>query len=139
MTEQAWRRTFLWGTAVFVLMLLGMTVDSLHKVNAGRTPAVTDQVAHGKYVFQRKNCNDCHTILGIGAYYAPDLTKVADRRDTSWLRAFLLDPAAAKPGTTMPNQKLSRADVLDLVAFLDWVRHIDTNGWPPPPLGEGRP
>ncbi len=134
MTEQALQRTFVGGTAVFLVVLAAMTVDSLHKVNAGRTPAVTDQVAHGKYVFQRKNCNDCHTILGIGGYFAPDLTKVADRRDTSWIASFLANPAATKPGTTMPNQRLAAADVADLVAFFDWVRHIDTNGWPPQPL-----
>jgi nitric oxide reductase subunit C len=133
-TERTLQRTFIWGTVVFLILLAAMTADSLHKVNAGRTPAVTDRVAHGKYVFQRKNCNDCHTILGIGGYFAPDLTKVADLRDSSWLKAFLANPQAAKPGTTMPNQRLSEADVVDLVAFLDWVRHIDTNGWPPQPL-----
>lgn len=144
MTEKAWQRTFIWGTAVFMVLLIGMTVDSLHQVTAGRTPPVTDQVAHGKYIFQRKNCNDCHTILGIGGYFAPDLTKVADARDAGWLTGFLANPALAKPGTTMPNQKLAEADVLDLVAFFDWVRRIDTNGWPPKPLSSlglaaGRP
>ena len=136
MTEKSLQRAFIWGTVVFLGVLVGMTVDSLHKVNAGRTPVVTDQVAHGKYVFQRKNCNDCHTILGIGAYFAPDLTKIADTRDTTYLKAFLADPAGLKPGTTMPDQKLSQADVADLVAFLDWVRHVDTNGWPPKPLSD---
>ncbi len=134
MTEKALQRTFVGGTAIFLVVLAAMTADSLRQVNAGRTPAVTDQVAHGKYVFQRKNCNDCHTILGIGGYFAPDLTKVSDRRDASWLASFLANPAAAKPGTTMPNQRLAAADVADLVAFFDWVRHIDTNGWPPQPL-----
>ncbi len=134
MTEKTLQRVFVGGTAVFLVILVGMTADSLQKVSAGRTPAVTDQVAHGKYVFQRKDCNDCHTILGIGGYFAPELTKVADRRDAAWLTAFLTDPQAAKPGTTMPNQKLATADVADLVAFFDWVRRIDTNGWPPQPL-----
>lgn len=134
MTEKAWQRTFIWGSAFFFALLAGMTVDSLHKVDTRRTPPVTDQVARGKYVFQRHNCNDCHTILGIGGYYAPDLTKEADRRDSVWLTAYLADPAKAKPGTTMPDQHLSAADVADLVVFLDWVRHIDTNGWPPKPL-----
>ena len=134
MSEKGWQHLFLWGTAFFLVLLVGMTVDSLQQVNAGRTPVVTDQVAHGKYVFQRRNCNDCHTILGIGGYFAPDLTKTADHRDAAWLQRFLADPQAAKPGTTMPGQRLQQADVVDLVAFLDWVRHIDTNGWPPTPL-----
>ena len=133
MTERNLQRIFVGGTVVFVAALAAMTADSLHQVTAVRTPPVTDQVAHGKYVFQRKNCNDCHTILGIGGYFAPDLTKVADNRDSAWIRRFLANPAAAKPGTTMPDQHLAEADVLDIAAFLDWVRHIDTNGWPPQP------
>lgn len=134
MTEKGWQRTFMWGTAVFLALLVGMTVDSLGKVETERTPVVTAQVARGKYVFQRRNCNDCHTILGIGGYYAPDLTKEADHRDSAWLAAFLSDPQQTKPGTTMPDQHLTQANVTDVVAFLSWVRHIDTNGWPPKPL-----
>ncbi len=133
MTEKTLQRTFLWGTFFFLAILAGMTVDSLHQVEARRTPAVSDQVARGKAVFQRKNCNDCHTILGIGGYFAPELTKVADRRDTTWIRQFLRDPQVTKPGTTMPNQRLAEADVSGLVAFFDWVRRIDTNDWPPKP------
>ena len=29
----------------------------------------------GKLVIQSRACMDCHTLLGNGAYYAPDLTK----------------------------------------------------------------
>jgi nitric oxide reductase subunit C len=29
----------------------------------------------GKLASQTKNCMNCHTLLGNGAYYAPDLTK----------------------------------------------------------------
>ncbi len=35
-------------------------------------------VTLGKLTTQAKNCMNCHTLLGNGAYYAPDLTK-------SWL------------------------------------------------------
>jgi nitric oxide reductase subunit C len=136
MTEKALRTTFLLGTLVFLVLLVAMTTDSLRQVHAGRTPPVTAPVAAGKEVWSRKNCNDCHTILGIGGYYAPDLTKVADARDAAWLQRFLADPQAAKPGTTMPNQHLVQADVASLIAFFDWVRRIDTNGWPPRPLAQ---
>jgi nitric oxide reductase subunit C len=33
----------------------------------------------GKRVWQKYNCNDCHTILGFVGYYAPDMTKVYTR------------------------------------------------------------
>ncbi len=133
MTEKSLQRTFLWGTFLVLAVLIGMTVDSLRQVQAGRTPPVSAAVAHGKAVFQRNNCNDCHTILGIGGYFAPELTKVAVRRDTAWIRSFLTNPQATKPGTTMPNQRLLAADVTGLVALFDWVRRIDTNDWPPKP------
>ncbi len=32
-------------------------------------------IVKGKLVIQSRNCMDCHTLLGNGAYYAPDLTK----------------------------------------------------------------
>jgi len=38
------------------------------------------------------------------------------------------------PGGNLNPYILAAADVADLVAFLSWVRHIDTNGWPPQPL-----
>ncbi|MGQ9834912.1 MAG: c-type cytochrome [Thermoanaerobaculaceae bacterium] len=33
----------------------------------------------GKRAFEKYNCNDCHTILGFGGYYAPDLTRAYQR------------------------------------------------------------
>ena len=34
----------------------------------------------------------------------------------------------------MPTLGLSPDEIADVVAFLDWVGHIDTNGWPPRPI-----
>jgi len=39
----------------------------------------------GKKTVQAKNCINCHTILGNGAYYAPDLTKAW--LDPGWIDA----------------------------------------------------
>lgn len=134
MSERVWRNIFIFGTLFFLILLAGMTVDSLIKVTTVRTPELTEQVVAGKRVWQRKNCNDCHTILGIGGYFAPELTKVADRRDAAWLRRWLKNPQAVKPGTTMPDQHLTDAEVDSLIAFFQWVSQIDTNNWPPQPL-----
>jgi len=128
------RNIFIGGTAVFLLALIVLTVQTLSEVNAKRTPGLTQEVVEGKKVWQNKNCNDCHTILGIGGYWAPDMTKEADVRDAQFLTAFLKDPQAAKPGTTMPNQRLTDQQVANMVAFLQWVSKIDTNDWPPKPL-----
>lgn len=38
------------------------------------------QVARGKELRASNKCKGCHTVLGEGGYYAPELTKVAERR-----------------------------------------------------------
>lgn len=50
--------------------------------------AGVDAVA-GKRVFQAYNCMGCHTIVGNGAYFGPDLTKLYDHTGPAWLAAFL--------------------------------------------------
>jgi nitric oxide reductase subunit C len=101
----------------------------------------------GKLASQAKNCMDCHTLLGNGAYYAPDLTK-------SWL-----DPAWEKDGPMqamtgketkeeaiaeflqhpdlyptharmMPDLGITKEEAVALVAFLKHMSSIDTNGFP---------
>ena len=106
----------------------------------------------GKLGSQTKNCMNCHTLLGNGAYYAPDLTK-------SWL-----DPAWGENGTMIPmmsgmlGKELTKEEAMaeflqhpssypthermmpelgitpeeakGLVAFLKHMSSIDTNGFP---------
>ena len=140
MTERALRNTFVVGTIVSLAALGMMTWDSLSQVTSLRTAPLSADVVAGKKIFQAKNCNDCHTILGIGGYYAPELTKVTERRDTAWLRRWLVDPRAVTPAATMPNQHLTDAQAAQVVAFMQWVGSINTNNWPPAPrlrLGGG--
>ncbi|HJM59033.1 MAG TPA: cytochrome c, partial [SAR86 cluster bacterium] len=95
----------------------------------------------GKLTIQAKNCMNCHTILGNGAYYAPDLTKAwLDKgwgsesvRETLML-SFLLDPEtnARSFGTNrkMPNLGMSEEEARGVIAYLKWMSSIDTNGFP---------
>lgn len=46
----------------------------------------------GKQVFQAYNGMDCHTIVGNGAYFAPDLTKIYEKTGPAWLKAYLGSP-----------------------------------------------
>jgi nitric oxide reductase subunit C len=97
-------------------------------------------VTEGKLNVQSKNCMDCHTLLGNGAYYAPDLTK-------SWLDPywgdkatreqnmvdFLMDPTDKlhnAGGRRMPNLHITEEEAKATVAFLKWMSAIDTNGFP---------
>jgi nitric oxide reductase subunit C len=95
----------------------------------------------GKLTVQSKNCMNCHTLLGNGAYYAPDLTKAW--LDRGWVHedlreelmiAFLKDPAGNArtfgSGRRMPNLGITDEEARGIVAFLKWMSTIDTNGFP---------
>ncbi len=97
-------------------------------------------VSHGKLTTQAKNCMNCHTLLGNGAYYAPDLTKAW--LDPSWgskeareqsMVDFLMDPTDKlhnANGRRMPNLGITEPEARATVAFLKWMSSIDTNGFP---------
>jgi len=97
-------------------------------------------VSHGKLTTQAKNCMSCHTLLGNGSYYAPDLTK--SWLDPMWgsrgsreelMVAFLKDPSDKLHngiGRRMPKLKITDEEARAVVAFLKWMSSIDTNGFP---------
>ena len=95
----------------------------------------------GKKTVQAKNCMNCHTLLGNGAYFAPDLTKAW--LDPNWsspeeremlMLAFLKDPernaVTFASGRKMPNLGITDEEAKGIVAFLKWMSAIDTNGFP---------
>jgi nitric oxide reductase subunit C len=97
-------------------------------------------VSHGKLTVQAKNCMGCHTLLGNGAYYAPDLTKAW--LDPFWgsreareelMVEFIKDPSDKlhnSLGRRMPRLGVTDDEAHAIVAFLKWMSAIDTNGFP---------
>jgi nitric oxide reductase subunit C len=135
--KQSLAKAIFWGgTLISALIFLALTYNSISKMpERTHEENITPQVAAGKWVWQKNNCNDCHTILGIGGYYAPDLTKVAGSRDPEWTKNFLKDPEKIWPANRkMPNLHLKDDEIAELVEFLIWVNGIDTNNWPPNPV-----
>ena len=126
MTKRQTRMFFVGGTTVFALVFIALTIDS-HRQFGRLTheDALTPQVVAGKHVWHRKDCINCHTLLGEGAYYAPDLTKIAQLRGEPYLRQFLKDPSRfyseEQHGRLMPNPNLSDEEIGDVIAFLTWV------------------
>lgn len=47
------------------------------------------QATAGKRVFQAYNCMGCHTIVGNGGYFGPDLTNIYEKAGPAWLAAFI--------------------------------------------------
>jgi len=101
----------------------------------------------GKLTSQAKNCMNCHTLLGNGAYYAPDLTK--SWLDPAWqaggplqgmtgkntveeaMAEFLQHPSQYPThARMMPNLGITADEAKGLVAFLKHMSSIDTNGFP---------
>ena len=105
-----------------------------------------EQIMHkGKLVIQTRNCMNCHTIFGNGAYYGPDLTKawLDPAWDQIWIPAtgkatkeeamaeFLMHPDKYPTWRRqMPNLKITEEEARATVAYLKWIAAIDTNGFP---------
>ncbi|MGV8944928.1 MAG: c-type cytochrome [Lutibacter sp.] len=83
---------------VLVWTILGILsfVDSEGRIRP-QTTEVTfagQNALRGKQVWQAYNCMDCHTIVGNGAYFAPDLTNIYQDAGPAYLLAYLGSPAS---------------------------------------------
>jgi nitric oxide reductase subunit C len=139
MTKRQTRLFFYVGTAVFAVIFIILTIDTHRQIpKLTNEAALTPEVIAGKDVWHEKNCINCHTLLGEGAYFAPDLTKITEQRGAAYLSAFLKDPAKfyseERDRRLMPNPKLSDQQINQVIAFLAWVAQIETHGWPPRPI-----
>ena len=90
LSKSAAKRFFLAGTVLCGGAFVLLTLDTLkripeqtHEVN------LTDSAKRGKHLWESNNCMGCHTLMGEGAYYAPELTKVYDRRGPEIGRAHV--------------------------------------------------
>jgi len=139
MTNRQARHFAIASTALAALIFLALTVDSHRQFpQLTNEDQITPAVSRGQDVWHANNCINCHTLFGEGAYYAPDLTKIAEHRGEAYLRAYMHDPSQfydeQKHRRLMPNQNLSDEEIGDLIAFLDWVSKVDNQGWPPRPI-----
>jgi nitric oxide reductase subunit C len=127
------------ATGVASLAFIGMTIHSHTRFDElTNAQNITPAVVHGKDVWHKYNCINCHTLFGEGAYYAPDLTKITQHRGAAYLQAYMRDPSKFYDETRhrrlMPKQDLSEQEITDLISFLDWVSKVDNQGWPPRPI-----
>jgi nitric oxide reductase subunit C len=138
-TKRTARLFFFVSTLLSALIFTVLTIDSHRQFpKLTNAAAIDEHVIAGKRVWHRYNCTNCHTLLGEGAYYAPDLTQITSQRGAPYLREFLKDPAKfyseKRDGRLMPTLKLGDQEIDDVIAFLSWVSRINTQGWPPRPI-----
>jgi len=139
-TKNMARNIYFGGGLFAILVFAGLTMDTVQKVpKLSNADQITESVARGKNLWETNNCVGCHTIMGEGAYYAPELGNVFDRRgakDEATFKTYLNGWMAAQPMSEpgrrkMPQFKLSEEQVNDLADFLIWTSRIDDNEWPP--------
>jgi len=141
LTKAAARNIFYGGTVFFFAVFGLLVVQSVSSVNeATANHPVTPGVAGGKHVFEKHSCINCHTILGEGAYFAPELGNVwvrfGGREDPAGAREALkvwmkAQPTGIEGRRQMPQFNLSEKELDDLADFLKWTSEIDTKSWPP--------
>ncbi len=122
---------FLAGSLVTFFIFIGLTVFSLSKSqDQSNADKLTEQVARGKHIWEKNNCMGCHTIMGEGAYYAPELTNVIDRRGEVYVKTVLMSKTPWAPrGRKMVAYGMTEQEANDVVAFFKWVSEINLNGF----------
>lgn len=132
------RAFFLVGTLVTFLVFIGLTIYSFSGGNdQTNEEKISESVVRGKGIWESNNCMGCHTLLGEGGYYAPELTKVVDRLNVKYsgsgeavIKSILMSPAPWQPnGRKMVAYNMSDQEAEDVVAFFKWIGEIDLNGF----------
>lgn len=125
------RAFFLGGTLITFLIFIGLTIYSLGSAqDQTNIENMTESVVRGKYIWENNNCMGCHTLLGEGGYYAPELTKVVDRKGPDYIKTVLQSKTPWQPnGRQMVAYDMSDQEAEDMVAFFTWIGEIDLNGF----------
>ncbi len=146
MTKSMARNVFYGGSLFFIAIFVVLNVHShLYAVNTSTDKAgLTESVAAGKHIWEKHACVNCHTILGEGAYFAPELGNVMVRWGVqddpeaavealkTWMDAM---PTGIEGRRQMPQFNLTDEEYQDLVYFLISTSEINTQGWPPNEAG----
>lgn len=133
LTSQAARNIFYGGTAFFILLFAGIVLDTEQRIpQRANVAELTPAVVRGKHIWETRNCIGCHTLLGEGAYFAPELGNVYARRGPDFIKAWMQGQPTGAPGRRqMPQFHLNAQQLDDLTEFLKWTNRINTENWPP--------
>ena len=139
-TKSIARNIFYGGTAFFFLLFLALTFDTHSALpDRDRREALESElgptIALGKKLWEENDCIGCHTLLGEGAYFAPELGNVYVRYNNSkdGIIGFIKSrPKDGIPGRrSMPQFNFSDEELDAIAEFLKYSSEINTAGWPP--------
>lgn len=146
MTKSMARNVFYGGSIFFTLVFGALSVHShiYARTKAVDETTLTASVIEGKHIWERNACIDCHTLLGEGAYFAPELGNIMARwgvQDdpdmaadtlTGWMQSM---PTGIEGRRQMPFFDLTDEEYRALSDFLLWTGTINTQNWPPNEAG----
>ena len=145
MTKSMARNIFYGGSLFFILIFLALSAHShLYILRSENSAKLDDSVVRGKHLWEKHACINCHSILGEGAYFAPEVGNVMTRWGVlddpesafdalkGWMEA---QPTGVPGRRQMPQFNLSDEEIRDLTNFLIWTDNIDAQDWPPNEAG----
>ncbi len=145
MTKSMARNIFYGGSLFFILVFVGLTAQSHRYIVTTSTDVetLTESVVLGKHVWEKHSCINCHTLLGEGAYFAPELANVMTRWGAegaedgyemlrAWMEAM---PTGIEGRRQMPAFDLTEEEYRGLADFLLWTDSIRAQDWPPNDAG----
>jgi len=139
-TKSMARNIYYGGSMFFFLVFLGLTMHTTREMpKSDHRENITESVERGKELWEENNCIGCHTLIGEGAYFAPELGNVFYRRgsgDHETFKAFMNGWMKAQPlripgRRQMPQFNLNDQEIDDLADFLKFTAEMDVNNWPP--------
>ena len=146
LTKAAARNIFYGGSLFFFVLFAALVVEShwYATTTAISAAPLTDAVIHGKRVWEKHACIDCHSLFGEGAYFAPELGNVwvryGGKDDTAGAREsikawILSQPTGIEGRRQMPQFAFTDQELDDLVSFFEWASTVNTQNWPPNDAG----
>lgn len=139
-TKTMARNIFYGGSAFFFLLFLALTFDSMGQLpsrdnRAALSGELGPKIAQGKLLWEKNDCIGCHTLLGEGAYFAPELGNVYERfgKSKEAIMGFIKSrPANGIPGRrSMPQFNFTDEELEALAEFLKYASEINSANWPP--------
>ena len=132
-TSQMARNIFYGGSLFFILVFLGLVFHTETTIpERSKAGDLTESAIRGKHIWETRNCIGCHSLLGEGAYFAPELGNVYARRGPDFIKGWMQAmPTQTTGRRQMPQFNLTDPQLDDLVEFLRWTNGIDTEKWPP--------